>query len=396
MDVIRALSKVSALRIRNDDDFCDRLSHRFTTFMLIILALVVSTKQYVGEPITCWVPAHFTHNHEEYTNKVCWISNTYYQPFEEDIPKAHEPRRFIGYYQWVPLFLFVQALMFYIPCIVWRVFNDKSGINVHNIVEATETIQNALHYERRDQLIKYVARHLDRYLDNQREYRKRWCVNLKHFIAKNCCLICGKRYGNYLVVLYLVVKTMYIANVIGQLFMLNAFLGTEYHVYGIEVIRDLINGDDWSASERFPRVTLCDFKIRQLGNVHRHTVQCVLPINLFNEKVFIFMWFWFVFVAGVSVGSICLWTYKLIFRYDRVRYIRKYLKVMDRLDRETDKKLSYKFADNYLRQDGIFVLRLLANNCSDVVVAEIVCALWDNYKHKRPFPPRNNIDDSEV
>ena len=39
-------------------------------------------------------------------------------------------------------------------------------------------------------------------------------------------------YGNYLLIAYLIVKCVYIGNVLGQLFLLNKFLGTEYHLYG--------------------------------------------------------------------------------------------------------------------------------------------------------------------
>ncbi len=44
----------------------------------------------------------------------------------------------------------------------------------------------------------------------------------------------------------------------------------------------LVNGKDFWESPRFPRITMCDFTIRTLGeNNHKNTIQCTLPINLF-------------------------------------------------------------------------------------------------------------------
>ena len=34
-----------------DTDFVDRISHSYTVLILIVFAIVVSTKQYVGDPI---------------------------------------------------------------------------------------------------------------------------------------------------------------------------------------------------------------------------------------------------------------------------------------------------------------------------------------------------------
>ncbi len=194
--------------------------------------------------------------------------------------------------------------------------------------------------------------------------------------------MCGRRFGNYLVVLYVFSKLLFIANVIGQLFILNAFLGTNFNMYGIDVLREISQGIDWTESARFPRVTMCDFMVRRLGNVQRYTVQCVLPINLFNEKIYLFIWFWMVFVAAMSCFSLLSWIMRLSFRTDRHRYIRKHLRLMDKLDRDSDKKLAGKFVDTYLRQDGVFVLRLVGHNTNAITVTEFVCSLWDNYRAK--------------
>jgi hypothetical protein len=47
---------------------------------------------------------------------------------------------------------------------------------------------------------------------------------------------------------------------------------------------NLVRGEEWHESEVFPRVILCDFSVRLLANNQRHTVQCVIMLNLINEK----------------------------------------------------------------------------------------------------------------
>jgi len=130
------------------------------------------------------------------------------------------------------------------------------------------------------QAIRYIVNQMDRYLLAQREYRTGCMVRIKHFIAKICCLIGGRLYGNYLISAYLTIKTLYLANAIGQIFLLDAFLGSDFHLYGVYIVDRLIRGQDWSYSERFPRVTLCEFEIRHQSRVHQYVVQCALTINL--------------------------------------------------------------------------------------------------------------------
>ena len=89
-----------------------------------------------------------------------------------------------------------------------------------------------------------------------------WSLSLKHTLSRVLCPAFGRHRGNYLVTLYLLVKLLYIGNVIGQLYMLNSFLGASYHSYGLDVINAVMNGTEWIASPMFPRVTLCDLRVR--------------------------------------------------------------------------------------------------------------------------------------
>ena len=164
--ILGVIGGVPHAKLRSDDDFADRLSYRYTSAIFILFAIVVSTKQYVGEPISCWVPAHFTGNHEEYANNYCWIRNTYSLPYEEYIPRENEPekraRGLVPYYQWIPIILLVQALLFYMPILVWRGMTSHSGIDVSSLVKAGDTFTNTDAVETRDKTLRFMTSQMDR------------------------------------------------------------------------------------------------------------------------------------------------------------------------------------------------------------------------------------------
>jgi hypothetical protein len=126
---------------------------------------------------------------------------------------------------------------------------------------------------------------------------------------------------------------------------------------------------------------MCDFKVRQNTNVHRYTVQCVLPINLFNEKIFTLVWFWLCIVSVITAGGLISWLYQLAYWPTHYRYVRRQLTVSGLV--EQDPPEVKRFADAYLRRDGLFVLRLVAKNAGELVSTELLTGLWEAYSLKQ-------------
>jgi len=73
------------------------------------------------------------------------------------MPQRNEGReRKITYYQWVPIILMLQALMFVLPYALWRVLSSRSGINLAAIVEAAISSQLSAYAEERDKMLRFV------------------------------------------------------------------------------------------------------------------------------------------------------------------------------------------------------------------------------------------------
>jgi len=84
----------------------------------------------------------------------CWATNTHYLPFDKNSPRVDETRNYISYYQWIPLFLACQALLFYLPRPIWRALSRKSGITLSNITDAAIDCQRKTEQEGADKIMK--------------------------------------------------------------------------------------------------------------------------------------------------------------------------------------------------------------------------------------------------
>ncbi len=108
------------------DDFVDRLNYRYTVILLNVFSAIVTNRQFSSKQIQCkktnrhffcffqffpvhlgWVPAMFTSGYEDYTNHICYITNTYYVNQTQKIPTSRAERQSLQllYYQWIPFIL---------------------------------------------------------------------------------------------------------------------------------------------------------------------------------------------------------------------------------------------------------------------------------------------------
>ncbi|CAF0937521.1 unnamed protein product [Adineta steineri] len=263
MELVRQLAGLSVSHIRqfrDDDSYIDRLSHRYTTTLCVVFAILVTTKQYAGDPIDCWVPAQFKTSYEAYTDSYCWIANTYYIPIDQELPDDEPGRRSqdILYYQWVPFILLFQAFLFYFPRIVWRTLNVKSGLDLVNLVDAAIKYEQVEQYESRERIMSYLLINIERYISARAQLTRRHIEKRVSCIRRFFQLFCfcsNRHYGNYLVIVYFLVKLMWLVNGLAQLFLLNAFLGNDYYLFGFEVIEKLLKNQRWTENKHFPKVT---------------------------------------------------------------------------------------------------------------------------------------------
>lgn len=399
LDQLRDLSVSRRRSLRDDDFFIDRLHHRYTVAILVLFCVIVTAHQYAGEPINCWVPAQFTSSFEVYTNRLCWLQNTYYVNQENEIPDDENIRResMLKYYQWIHLILLFQALLFIIPRVIWRSLNDKCGIEVINYVDAAIKYEIVDNYQERDKIMDFLSNNMQRFINSKNNYNDK---SLKYKLKRGASYVffwTGKRYGNYLLILYGLIKALYLINVIGQLFLVSLLLGIQnYYLFGFEILSKMGKGVDLISSHYFPKVTHCDFKIRELGNDHHYTVQCVLVINIFTEKIYVILWFWFVILGLLTLYDLIKFLINNYWPYRRASYISKHVKVFNDInDNKNNKRIFLKFVHKFLKPDVVFVLQILSHNVNAMIVSEVVDRLWNKYCQLKRFES-SPTNDSEI
>ena len=269
------------------------------------------------------------------------------------------------------------ALLFYFPRLLWHALTRQGGLDIQRVVS---TIKDKT---KDDEGVKYAIRVFRSFLNTRSKTRGLFC----------CGIPCRKFYSGF-TIMYFCVKTIYLTNTVVQFILLNAFLAFSFTSHGFEAMGKFFSGADWFESPRFPRVTMCDFMIRHLGsNQHWYAIQCNLPINMFNEKIFFGIWIWLIVLIILNIFSIIIWLASLT-PNRRKNTIKKYLSqqkpapqgsqsphpMTPSEDLDSGRAGDYiRGFTNYLRLDGFLTFRLVAHNTDDINAGKILHALYEHY-----------------
>ncbi|CAG5095235.1 Similar to inx1: Innexin inx1 (Schistocerca americana), partial [Cotesia congregata] len=309
-NLLRGLSTYLKWQDIKTDSMVFRMHNIFTTVLLLMCSMIITATQYVGNPISCIVGKDLPNN---VVNTFCWITSTF------TMPDAFNR----------------QAMFCYLPHWLWGLWEGGLASNLvmglNHGLDTKETI-----CKKKNTLMDYLVTHIKSH--NMYVYR--------YFICEVLCVI----------------------NIFVQLYLMNRFFDGEFMSYGLRVLQF----SDTPQEERvdpmvyvFPRVTKCIFhKYGASGTIQTHDSLCILPLNIVNEKTYIFIWFWYIILSIFLVG-LMIYRAGLIFMPSVRPYVLKYSGRL--LSIETCSNISKK-----LDLGDWWLLYILQSNMDSLVYRELL------------------------
>ncbi|XP_045771795.1 innexin inx2-like [Maniola jurtina] len=348
----------SLLKIGNvcTDNNVFRMHYKLTVMILLVFTLLVSTKQFFGEPIHCMSESD-KDNDKEAMNSYCWIYGTYTLR-NRLVGTQGKNMAYVGvgpdegiqaeqikhsYYQWVCFVLLAQAAMFYTPRYLWKMWE---GGRLKGLADklAGPLVSKIWAEHKRAELVSYLT-YTNLYTHNMYALRYAFCEILN------------------------------LVNVVGQIFLLDVFLGGAFRNYGAAVAafthvpkvpKNFLDFEAVNPMDLyFPKLTKCWFRsYGPSGTMQLKDRLCVLPLNIVNEKIFVFLWFWLIFLALVSAMAVLFRI--LVISMPPIRT----LLIMSQL-RFVKRKVISRIVKHFSFGDW-FVLYLLGKNVNPLIYKDLI------------------------
>ncbi|CAG9860730.1 unnamed protein product [Phyllotreta striolata] len=323
-----------------------KLHYKVTVILIATFSVLLTSKQYFGEPIDCDVQQR-----KEIIDTYCWINGTFI--FEDNILDYRAPglttrndksgsAHFQNYYQWVCIVFALQAICFYIPRYIWKACEGgrlKQLVGEFGGPITSEKWNNTS----KEKLVRNIL--YDSYAHNVYTFRYCFCEFLN------------------------------LVNVIINILFMDWFLDGEFSTYG------LIDGSR-SITKRmnrvFPKLAKCHYyKFGPSGDMQLLDALCILSLNVLNQKVFLLLWYWLLVLLIVSFLSVL---YRALFLF--VPVFRTYL-LRAQARRLENKKAKY--IVRKLSYGDFFILYRLGKNVNQNTYRDVVSCIYDHLSNWKGY-----------
>ncbi|THD28984.1 Innexin [Fasciola hepatica] len=315
--------------------------------------------------------------------------------------------------------------MFYIPHLAWQTVSfSRLGTDLNQLVAKASEALVAKSESKRDECIQQVARALELLLFAHRDYRRGVLADFRRSLSRIVgFLFASKRLGTWTVFAYFCIKLTYLSNTVIQLYIMMIFLNYDHNMFlfAWKLVGNLLSETYWTESLYFPRLSYCTLRLRHLGareNVYAGV--CALPVNMFNEKIYIFLFFWVMIVMLCTAISLLVWVFRMSTRRRRCTIIKKYLRLKQlpapdqirafehksdntRSSRKSLERAFRKSVDGFVNRflcfDGVFLIHVMTSNVGDVITADLVALLWKawitRYAGRPEWEQPSDVSDNE-
>ncbi|KJH46346.1 Innexin [Dictyocaulus viviparus] len=314
------------------DDYVDCMHHYLTVYILGLFALLIASKQHFGNPIDCFISP-------ETSNVRSWQAYILNYCFMQDIDMS-------------------------------TIVTESSALNAD------------VCYNRRLSKLKNVAD----YIFNYFYYRK---------IAQRSLMNSLFRLPAVVSILYGFTKFLNLFNSILQIFLTTYFLGFPDLHWGVKIMVALlkqsfsisigsVKKSSSGATSYFPYFPLevgCNYtKIENNNNLHISSIQCIIPLNYMNEKLFLFLWFWFVILIIITLVNNVVFIASITNKSHREEEVLSLLKInVHKNTFEDEHILAHKFVHHFMGVDGVLLTRFISAKANSFTCRDLLQQVWLKY-----------------
>ncbi|BES93291.1 Innexin [Nesidiocoris tenuis] len=276
------------------DNIIFRLHYRVTFIFLMACTVLVSSRQFIKDHINCFSDKYLEHVIDTY----CFFSTTftvvkYHNSTSLLLSAAAHPgvgpysgsEKIVhhNYYQWVPFVLFGQAILFYVPRMIWKKSDNGRLAAIVHQMRSTRLIADE------DRVINGVKVESQKSRSDKVDWLSHMYISMSRF-----------RVSRDWAMMLVLCEFLNGLNLLVQIWWTNVFLQGRFVDLGVH----WWNSDEDYVDGVFPKVTKCTFhKYGASGNIQTHDTICIMSLNIINEKIYVLLWFWFIILfALTSIG----------------------------------------------------------------------------------------------